>query len=134
MPARACSASAACPESSWAELLPPAAAAQRHQTANHEARDRGADDQLLAVLTDLAAPVRELGDLAPQRLYRSGQLLLLGGDVGADLLGAPARRAGPRPGRDRGLAYSAPPSVSLVTFASSIAISGVGGEPFCIAR
>ena len=42
----------------------------RQQAADREADDGGADDQLAAVLADLAAPVGELGDAAAQGLDR----------------------------------------------------------------
>ena len=75
-----------------------AAAAQRHHAADGEADDGGADDQLAAVLADLAAPVGELGDAAAQRLDRVRELLALTLDVGADLARAAPRRAGRGPG------------------------------------
>jgi len=92
-----------------------------------------------SVLAHLATPVGELGDAAPKDLDRSGELRALALDVGADLVGAAARRAGRlAPYRLAGagdvdvgaLAHRVPASsVSLVRLASSIARSGVGGAP-----
>ena len=73
---------------------PLAAAAQHHPGADGEADDRGADDQLAAVLADLAAPVGELGDLAAKGDDRMRELVPLALDVVADLLGRAAGRAG----------------------------------------
>ena len=115
--------------------------------ADRKADDGGADDQLRAVLVDLAAPVGQLGDAAAQRLDRVPELLALDVDVAADLgRGATGRRRRRRAWPARGwrsfpasfddvfstpsARFSASPSnIVLVSFASSIACSGTGGAP-----
>src|SRR4029079_8324744 len=62
-----------------------ATAAQRDYPADHEAGDRGARDQLAAVLGDLESPVGELADAAAQRLHGAAQVLTMGDEVGSDL-------------------------------------------------
>src|SRR6185436_15430603 len=112
-----------------------AAAAQRDYPADHEAGDRGARDQLAAVLADLAAPVGELADAAAQGLHGAAQVLTMGDEVGSDL-----RRGAPGGAGLWGtdwlrMAHLSPASsISRVRFASSIACSGTGGAPDCIDR
>ena len=67
-------------------LLPVAAALQHEAGADDEADDRGAGDQLLAVLGDLAAPVGQLVDAVAEVVDGGAELLALALDVLADLL------------------------------------------------
>src|SRR5690606_8574923 len=91
--------------------------------ADHEARDRGADEDLALVLDDVRAPVGDAVDLAAQAADRLAQLDPVLLDVAPDLLrGALARS------RHQRL------TVSLIALASSIAMSGVGGAPRLIHR
>src|SRR5215208_5691897 len=109
------------------------------------AAEIGADDQLGTVLVHLTAPVRELGDAAPQGLDRAAELAALDVDVAADLGRRAAGLAGGR-GPARVDAHCPPPltmlcstfsaalaasrsNIVLVSFASSIACSGTGGDP-----
>src|SRR3954465_6166796 len=84
--------------------------------ADDEAGHGRADDDLLLVLHELAAPVGQDRDLVAQALDRCAELLAVGLDRGADLLGR-ARRHQRRFQR----------KVRLILPASSIAISGTGG-------
>ena len=118
-----------------------------------------ADDQLAAVLANLAAPVGELADAVAERLDRLAELLALGLDVAADLPRGASRRARRRRPDRLGVAHrrsafgvgregvarvdarvaapaSLPPpsSTARVRFASSIACSGTGGAPACTER
>ena len=70
-----------------------AAASEGHQAAYGKSDDGGADDQLRAVLADLAPPVGELGDAGAEHVDRVAEVAPLGVDV--------ARGSGPgvRPGR-----------------------------------
>src|SRR5439155_7706677 len=96
------------------------------------------------VLTDLAAPVGELGDPAAKGLDRAGKLTALALDIGPDLVRAASRRTGcgtadgltgPADVDVRGAVQRVPASkLSLVRRASSIARSGVGGAPARTAR
>ena len=117
-----------CAGSEGALLASPAA----HQFDPNQEPDRGgADDQLLFVLLDLAAPVGHFGDFAAQRFDVGPQRQALGVDVAADLLGRAAGLAGAegRPAWGSTLICSSLVSISLVSFASSIAWVGTGGEP-----
>ena len=85
--APACSASAGVEVRPRVAAEPPAEPGERqrrrrrHQAADRKADDGGADDQLRAMLADLAAPVGELGDLGAERLDRVAEVLALGVDV-----------------------------------------------------
>src|SRR5215218_8985357 len=68
--------------------------AQGDPGADGKAHDGGADRELPLVLTDLTAPIGELRDPGAERFDRMPQLVPLALDVGADLVGVPARRAG----------------------------------------
>ena len=109
--------------------------------AEHEAGHRGADQDLLAVLVDLLAPVGDLGDLGAQALDGQPELGAVGLDRAPDLLRrarwrpsalAPRRRRLARADRADGVPAGEAVSVPLISCASSIAICGVGGEPFLI--
>ena len=122
-----------------------AAATEHRPHADREADHGSADNQLAAVLVDLAAPVGQLGDAAAQGLDRAAQLAALDVDVATDLGrgatgGAGSGRAGrvdahlPLPLTTLCSMFSAalPASRSnivLVSLASSIACAGTGGEP-----
>ena len=126
--------------------MTPPSGVEGHQAADGEADDGGPDDDLAAVLAHLAAPVGELGDPAAQRLDRVRELLALALDVGADLgRGAPGRRRGAaarrlagaaadgarrsRPRAPSAAAWSRAAASARIRLPSSIARSGVGGEP-----
>src|SRR5215210_4412588 len=99
--------------------------------ADHEPGDGGADQHLLLVALDLAAPVAGDGQLAAQPAQRMGQVVAVGLDRGADLVRR--ARAGGHQWRASGWATvdsgSLELTVSLMSFASSIASWGVGGDP-----
>src|SRR5204862_5220594 len=86
-----------------------------------------------AVAAQLRAPVGELGHLAPQLLDRDRQLGAVGLDRGPDLggraLGHQASSASARAATASSCPPGSPVSVSRIRWASSIAISGVGGVP-----
>ena len=108
--------------------------AKSEQAADDEADDRGAGDELVLVGADLRAPVGQLVDPAAQRVDRARELGALGDDVGADLLRAAARGAGPRVrSRPERRSRRSPPGWPSVFFASSIAIVGAGVEFFLTA-
>src|SRR4051795_10106148 len=109
------------PRRAWSarELAPEDAGEGGDAAADHEAGHGRADQHLLAVTRQLRAPVRELVDLALQVVDRVLQLLAGRLDRRADLLGGTA-------GHQRRASSIA----ARVFFASSIAICGVGGEPF----
>ena len=123
----ACSASAASDRARQLAALASAAAASIARTPIEETDRGGADDQLLLVLLHLAAPVGQLVDADAQSFDRAAELLALERRC----------RGGSPPGNGRGLpvvtkfSFS---SISLVSFASSIACSGTGGEPAFTAR
>src|SRR3954469_15026938 len=101
--------------------LAAAAAEGREATADDEPGDRGADDRFLLVAAQVPAPVGRQLDLAAQPVDRADEMLAVLLDRLPDLLRAAAgARAG---GHDED-------SSSLVLRASSMAICGVGGEPF----
>src|SRR4029079_4022098 len=108
-----------------------AAAVQHRAHAEHETDCSGADDQRLFVLVDLPAPVGQLVDAAAERFDRSTELAALQVDVATDLRRRAAWCA------DRGGLYrswidahfASFSSISLVSFASSIACWGTGGAP-----
>src|SRR6266700_3428103 len=70
------------------------AASERDQAADCEADDGGTNRQLAPVLTDLTAPVGELGDAPAKGLDRAGELAAVALDVGPDLVGAAPRHTG----------------------------------------
>src|SRR3954465_14055869 len=113
------------PRRAWSarELAPEDAGEGGDAAADHEAGHGGADQHLLAVTRELRAPVRELVDLALQVVDRVLELLPGLLDGGADLLG-----------RAAGHQRRASSIAARVFFASSIAISGIGGDPFLNAR
>ena len=59
----------------------------QHARAEHEADDRGADDELAAVALDVPAPVGQLRHLAAQAVDRDRQRHAVGLDRAADLRG-----------------------------------------------
>src|SRR5215207_1315604 len=112
--------------------------------ADHEAGHGGADEDLLAVLVDLLAPVGDLGHLRPEAVDGEPEVGAVRLDRAPDLL----RRAWAGHQRlasgDAG-AWRAPTgptavpageaeSVPLISCASSIASCGVGDEPFLTKR
>ena len=112
--------------------------------AEHEARHGGADQHLLLVVAQVPAPVGDLGDLAAQPLDGEAELGAVGLDRAPDLLRCPylghqlrdasaARDAGSegstRPPAPIGLAGREDSMVCLISWASSMAIAGLGGVP-----
>ena len=106
--------------------------------AQHEARDGRADQDLLAVLVDLLAPVGDLGHLGAQAVDGHAELGAVGLDRAADLLrrARPGHQRLPSDGAGAG-AWRAPTgptaspageavSVPLISWASSIASCGRG--------
>src|SRR6185436_10042019 len=109
--------------------------------ADHEARHRGADQRRAAVADQLAAPVGQLGHLGAQVVHREGELLARRLDLGADHLRRPSSchyaftsspRSSVRCTWSRSIFCAS--SSARVRLASSIAMSGVGGEPFLNSR
>src|SRR3954447_1092565 len=112
------------------------AADGRDAAAEHEARDRRADQHVLLVGPQLAPPVRDDGDLGAQLLDRHPELGAVGLDRAADLLRG-ARGAHQR--RTSGTAVPGcwgwePDTVSRISCASSMARTGVGGNAFLMKR
>src|SRR5437588_13051355 len=64
-------------------------AERRDPAAEHEPGDASADQHLGLVASDLATPVGQHDDLTPKLLERGAELLAIGLDREADLLGAP---------------------------------------------
>ena len=107
--------------------------------AEHEARDGRADQDLLAALVELLAPVGDLGDLRAQALDRERRARR--GWPRSSAGSPPAVRARPSAldlrartpaGADRHARPATRSSVPLISCASSIASCGVGGVPFLI--
>src|SRR3954451_19021994 len=105
-----------------AELAPEEAERRGDAAADHEAGYRRADDRCLLVLGELRPPVGELLHLRLKVGDRVRQLAPRLLDRGSDLCG-------------RTLRHQLCSRISArVRLASSIAMSGVGGEPFLIQR
>src|SRR5690349_16415123 len=124
--------------------ISPGAAAAGEQTghggdaaAQHEARDGRADHDLALVRPQLRAPVRGLDHLAAEVLHGDRELGAVGFDRAPDLLrrALGAHRDSTLPGvvgatTPSGVAGWGFCSVALISWASSMAICGVGGVPF----
>src|SRR5215207_2013555 len=129
--------------------------ARRDPAADHESRDRRAHERSLAVAYELAAPVRDLRHLRAQVIDGEGQLMARLLDRGPDHLWAAGSACHyaftSSPSGLRSLARTAcsplprlrlswsrsifcASSSARVRLASSIASSGVGGEPFLNSR
>src|SRR5215217_8144595 len=112
----------------------------RNATTDHEARDRRADQRHLAVADQLATPVRELGHLRAQVVYRKRQLAASLLDLRANHLGAASRHYALTSSPRSRLRWTWSRSIfcasssARVRLASSMASSGMGGEPFLNSR
>src|SRR6478609_6568382 len=101
--------------------------------ADDEARHGGADDHFTLMRAQLRAPIGRLDDLAAQLLDRHRELRAVGLDRLPDLfrgalahfVSAFAGTVGPV-----GVAGCGSVRVARISWASSIAICGIGGEPF----
>src|SRR4029077_6779487 len=118
-------------ERRWPARSAPATAAQ-HARADEQADDRGADRELAAMALDVPAPVGEVGHLSAQAVDRDGELHAVALDRIADLGGRALCHQVGIP--SLGPSASVPElTVSRILRASSIAISGTGGDPFLTA-
>ena len=127
-------------EARWTPCCRASAPPERDRAADQEADDGRADRELGAVLANLALDVGDLHPAAAERVHRAGELVALLDDVlricSAERVpgGGGVQRPSPRVSRVRPMRVRMrvppPPSnACLISLASSIAISGVGGAP-----